>query len=111
MFVRKGNKTLFLFFQILRNELDEDSIFIMQKLKTTINDLLTHFLKNIYRLKSNAEIKEQFNQRINGYILEDEWKFIVKQIYDEQDSEYLDNKITDLVRKKNLQAKTIEASK
>ena len=80
--------------------MDEDSIFIMQKLKTTINDLLMHCLKNVFRMKSNSEIKEQYNQRINGYIFEEEWKFIIKQIYDEQDNEYLENKITEIIKKK-----------
>lgn len=80
----------------------------MQKLKTTINDLLMHCLKNVFRMKSNNEIKEQFNQRINGFILEEEWKFIIKQIYDEQDNEYLENKITDLIKKRINNQKAIE---
>lgn len=92
----------------MRNELDEDSIFIMSKLKTTINDLLHHCLKNIYRMKSSAEIKDQLNQRLNGFILEDEWKFIIKQIYDEQDFEYLENKITDIIKKKINTNKSLE---
>lgn len=91
----------------MRNELDEDSIFIMQKLKTTIHDLLHHCLRNIYRMKSNNEVKEQLNQRVNGFILEDEWKFIIKQIYDEQDSEYLENKIIDIIKKKNKYTKKL----
>ncbi len=96
--------------QILRNELDEDSIFIMQKLKTTIQDLLQHCLKNVYRMKSNAEIKDQLNQRLNGFIFEEEWKFIVKHVYDEQDCEYLENKLTEIIRKKINANKTLEAA-
>jgi hypothetical protein len=80
----------------------------MLKLKTTINDLLMHCLKNVFRMKSNNEIKEQFNQRINGFIFEEEWKFIIKQIYDEQDNEYLENKITDLIKKRINNQKAIE---
>ncbi len=94
--------------QILRNELDEDSIFIMSKLKTTIHDLLLHCLKNIYRMKSNSEITQQLNQRLNGCILEDEWRFIIKQIYDEQDYENLEIKITDIIRKKINTNKNME---
>lgn len=80
----------------------------MQKLKTTINDLLMHCLKNVFRMKSNTEVKEQYNQRINGYIFEEEWKFIIKQIYDEQDNEYLENKITEIIKKKLSSAKNME---
>ena len=80
----------------------------MQKLKTTINDLLMHCLKNVFRMKSSNEIKEQYNQRLNGFIFEEEWKFIIKQIYDEQDNEYLENKITEIIRKKINNAKNIE---
>lgn len=82
----------------------------MQKLKTTIQDLLHHCLKSVYRMKSNSEIKEQLNQRLNGFIFEEEWKFIIKQIYDEQDSEYLENKITDIIRKKINANKSLEAA-
>jgi hypothetical protein len=80
----------------------------MQKLKTTINDLLMHCMKNVFRMKSNNEIKEQYNQRINGYIFEEEWKFIIKQIYDEQDNEYLENKITEIIKKKLINSKNLE---
>ena len=80
----------------------------MQKLKTTINDLLMHCLKNVFRMKSNNEIKEQYNQRINGYILEEEWKFIIKQIYDEQDNEYLENKLIEIIKKKLTNSKNLD---
>jgi len=82
----------------------------MQKLKTTIHDLLHHCLRNIYRMKSNAEVKDQLNQRVNGFILEDEWKFIIKQIYDEQDSEYLENKIIEIIKKKISSHKSLEVA-
>jgi len=62
----------------------------------------------MYRMKSNSEIKDQLNQRLNGFIFEDEWKFIIKQIYDEQDSEYLENKLTDVIRKKINSSKNME---
>jgi len=67
-----------------------------------------HCMKNVFRMKSNNEIKEQYNQRINGYIFEEEWKFIIKQIYDEQDNEYLENKITEIIKKKLINSKNLE---
>jgi len=59
-------------------------------------------------MKSSSEIKEYLNQRLNGNILEDEWKFIIKHIYDEQDYEYLENKISDVIRKKINNSKNME---
>ena len=59
-------------------------------------------------MKSSNEIKEQYNQRINGYILEEEWKFIIKQIYDEQDNEYLENKLIEIIKKKLTNSKNLE---
>jgi len=59
-------------------------------------------------MKSNNEIKEQYNQRINGFIFEEEWKFIIKQIYDEQDNEYLENKLTDIIKKRINNARNLE---
>ena len=67
-----------------------------------------HCLKNVFRMKSNNEIKEQYNQRINGFIFEEEWKFIIKQIYDEQDNEYLENKLTDIIKKRINNARNLE---
>jgi len=71
------------------------------KLKQTLNDLLMHFLKNKYKMKSNSEIKEIFNEKVNGILYEDEWRKMINEIYDNEDVVNLENKINDYIRKKS----------
>ncbi len=71
------------------------------KLKQTLNDLLMHFLKSKYKLKSSNELKEIFNEKINGILYEDEWRKMINEIYDNEDVLNLENKINEFLRKKN----------
>ena len=89
-----------LFGKILRNELEEDSRIVLQRVKTTITDLLTYFLKSKFPLKSSAEIKEVVAQKSQGFLLEDEWKGIVYYVYQKDDAANLENRILDFIRKK-----------
>jgi hypothetical protein len=89
-----------LFGKILRNELEEDARLVLARLKTTISDLLSYFLKSKMPLKSNSEIKELLNQKTNGMLLEDEWKGIVYYVYEKDDASNLENRIVDFIRKK-----------
>lgn len=91
-----------LFGKILRNELEEDSRLVLQRLKTTISDLLSYFLKSKMPLKSNGEIKEILAQKTSGVLLEDEWKGIVYYVYEKDDATNLENRIIDYIRKKGL---------
>ena len=92
-----------LFGKILRNELEEDSRFIFQKLKTTIYDLLTYFLKAKNPLKANVEIKEILNSKINGNISQEEWTQVIEYVYEADDAKNLKNKILEQInfRKEN----------
>jgi hypothetical protein len=89
-----------LFGKILRNELEEDSRLVLQRLKTTISDLLSYFLKSKKPLKSNGEIKEILNQKINGILIEDEWQGIVYYVYEKDDASNLEKRIVEFIRKK-----------
>ena len=71
------------------------------KLKQTLNDLLMHFLKNKYKMKSSVELKEIFNEKINGILYEDEWRKMINEIYDNEDMLNLENKIYEFLRKKS----------
>lgn len=51
-------------------------------------------------MKSSSEIREIYNEKINGYLFEDEWKKMINEIYDNEDIVNLDNKINDFLRKK-----------
>ncbi len=88
-----------LFGKILRNELEEDSRIVLQRVKSTITDLLTYFLKSKFPLKSTAEIKDMVTQKSTGLLLEDEWKGIVYYVYQKDDAANLENRITDFIRK------------
>ena len=89
-----------LFGKILRNELEENSRFVLGKLKQSIIDILNFFFKNKFPLKPIEDINSMINQRINGFIFEEEWKKIISYLYEEPDAKILENKIYDLIKKK-----------
>ena len=89
-----------LFGKILRNELEEDSRLVLLRLKTTISDLLSYFLKSKSPLKPNAEIKDILAQKTNGYVNEDEWKGIIYYVYEKDDASNLESRILEYIRKK-----------
>ena len=89
-----------LFGKILRNELEENSRFVFGKLKQSVIDILNFFFKNKFPLKPIEDINTMVNQRINGFILEEEWKKIISYLYEEPDAKLLENKIYDLIKKK-----------
>ena len=61
-----------------------------------------HFLKNKYKMKSSAEIKDIFNEKLNGFLYEDEWRKMIVEIYDNEDIINLENKINEFIKKKTL---------
>ena len=89
-----------LFGKILRNELEENSRFVFGKLKQSIIDILNFFFKNKFPLKGIEDINFMVNQRINGFIFEEEWKKIISYLYEAPDAKLLENKIYDLIKKK-----------
>lgn len=88
-----------LFGKILRNELEEESRFVVTRMKTTISDLLTYFLKAKFPLKIGSEIKSMAEGRMIGILNEDEWKGIVYNVYEKEDADVLDEKIMEIIRK------------
>jgi hypothetical protein len=90
----------------LRNEVEEDARLVLQRLKTTISDLLTFFLKSKFPLKSAADVKEIHTQKINGQLMEDEWKAIIFYVYENEDAKTLEAKIIEFIRIKNQQSKS-----
>ena len=101
----KLNGEVYLFALILRNELDEESIEIMNKIKKTVNNILyliydydTNMVENV---KNNKE-----------FLRENEWKTISKCLYSDDDNlrEKFVNKIINYIDKlmkgQDLMAKT-----
>lgn len=92
----KLNSEVYLFCLILRNELDEDSIIILNKIKKTVNNILNiiydYDINTIKNIKNNKE-----------FIKENEWINISKCLYCDDDnlrtkfinkvSNYIDNLI------------------
>ena len=84
----KINAEVYLFALILRNELDEDSIEILNKIKKTVNSILNliydYEIKYIESIKQNKE-----------FLRENEWKTISKCLY--SDDEYLRKKFVNKI--------------
>ena len=86
----KLNGEVYLFALILRNELDEDSIEILNIIKKTVNNILNllydYEIKYIESIKQNKEFIKEF-----------EWKTISKCLY--SDDEFLRNKFVNKINK------------
>jgi hypothetical protein len=97
-----------LFGKILRNELEEDARIVIIKLKSTISDLLSYFLKAKNPLKSNGEIKEIALNKQNSYISQDEWKGIINYLYENEEVKQVELKILNFIKKKYYDVNKIE---
>jgi hypothetical protein len=59
-------------------------------------------------MKSNNDIKELYNQKLNGFLVEEEWKRMIMQIYENEDVVNIENKIMDLIKKKGPTINTLK---
>ena len=88
----KLNGEVYLFASILRNELDEDSIEILYKIKKTVNNILyliyDYDINMIEKIKNNKE-----------FIRENEWKTISKCLYSDDEilRELFINKVSNFI--------------
>ena len=94
-----------LFGKILRNEQEENSRLILNKLQDDISDLLEYYLQSKNPLKSKKEIKKLLLQKKNGILTEEEWKGIIFYFYSEEDAKNLENKITHYIQKQREKEK------
>ena len=93
---------VYLFGKILRNELDEESRFILIKLQENISQLLEFYLKSKNPLKSQMEIQKSLNEKKNGILTEEEWKGIIFYLYNEEEGDILEKKIISYIQKNKL---------
>ena len=106
-----------LFSKILKNKIEEGQKLVVLKLKSTIKELYDMYIKNKSRLNPNkgrnklneAEIENILNSFNENILLnEDEWKNIIRSIYNEEEYKilikYIINKISDKneIEKKKL---------
>ncbi len=90
-----------LFGKILRNEQEEDSRFILTKIRNTISELFEFYLKSKSPLKSQIDIKKMLENKKNGILNEEEWKGIIYYIYSEEDAKNLESKMLFFINKLN----------
>lgn len=74
---------------ILKNECDEEFRFVQLQVKKTASELLRINLRNKFPFKSAADIGEMVNERMAGFLTEDEWNEIVRFMYNENDAEFI----------------------
>lgn len=81
---------------ILKNECDEEFRFVQIQLKKTVTELLKVNLRTRFPLKSSGDIQEMVNEKMNGFLTEDEWVEIIKFMYNDLDSEVIIEDISQL---------------
>ena len=93
-----------LFGKILKNKIEEGQRLVILKLKSTIRELYDIYIKNKSRINKNQLIQRETDDFL---LNEDEWKNILKSIYNEDEyniiNKYILNKISDKneIQKKN----------
>ena len=106
----KKNSEVLLFAKILRNELEEQEILIISKLKETINDFLIYYYQNKYQYKSKDEVEILVQKCKTGILVEDQWKNIVGYLFSENEND-LTNLIQRIQKYIDKQNNTIESNK
>ena len=90
-----------LFGKILRNEIDENEILILNKLKNSINEYLKLCLINKYPFKSKKELNKLYLNKLENYLNEDEWKIILYSIYSKDEGEIIEKRILQIIKELN----------
>ena len=102
----KIDSTVLLFGKILKNEQEEDSRFIIQKLSKSIQDLLKFYLKRQNPLKSMKELNKIFELKKKSELFEEEWKGMIYSIYEKKEAEEIQAKIEIFINKENQKKKS-----
>ena len=100
----KKNSEVLLFGKILRNEIEEQEILIVAKLKETINEFLTFYYQNKFQYKSKNEIENLVKKCKIGLLNEEQWKNIVAFLFsdNENDMNNLMEKIQKYIERQNI---------
>ena len=106
----KKNSEVLLFGKILRNELEEQEILIISKLKETIHDFLIYYYQNKYQYKSKNEVDILVQKCKSGILVEDQWKNIVGYLFSENENDLV-NLIQRIQKYIDRQNNTIESNK
>ena len=77
----KENSEVCLFGKVLRNELEEEEILIISKLKNSISDFLYFFFQKKFPFKNKKDIDEMVNKIKSSSLNEELWMNIISFIY------------------------------
>ena len=106
----KKNSEVLLFAKILRNELEEQEILIISKLRETIHDFLIYYYQNKYQYKSKNEVDVLVQKCKSGILVEDQWKNIVGYLFSENENDLV-NLVQRIQKYIDRQNSTIESNK
>jgi hypothetical protein len=100
-----------LFGKILRNELEEEAVVIVQKLKSTIYELLNYYLQSKNPLKTQGDIEEIALTKQNGFLNEDEWRIIIQYLFANEEANAINNRIFDFIKRNYIDTKIDKSKK
>jgi Ca2+-binding EF-hand superfamily protein len=81
-----GDNDVAVFGKILRNEIDEEFRFVQQHVRETVKELLRLQIKTKRPLGGVAEMNRALQESMSGTVAEDEWKEVVKYMYNAADA-------------------------
>ena len=84
----KENSEVCLFGKVLRNELEEEEILIVSKLKNSISDFLYFFQKK-FPFKNKKDIDEMVNKIKSSSLNEELWMNIISFIYSSNENDLM----------------------
>ena len=85
----KENSEVCLFGKILRNELEEEEILIVSKLKSAINQFLNLYYQNKFPLKNKNDIEIMVNKIKLGNLNEELWSNIINYIFSSNENDLM----------------------
>lgn len=65
-------------------------------------------MKSKHPMKNNGDLKDLCKQRMDSFILEEEWKGIVYYVYEAEDAKFLESKILDFISKKYFDKRVVD---
>ena len=101
----KKDSFVLLFGKIMRNEQEEDSRFIIEKVAESIEELLLYYIKRQNPLKSVNEIKKIYEKKKKSELFEEEWKGIIYSIYEKGEADEIEKKLEIYINKENERKK------
>ena len=99
-----------LFAKILKNECDEEFRLIQQHVKDTLLQLVRVIYKDKYPLKSEADVQKYLDDTQNGKIEDWIWTKILDKMYEDQDSNHLQERIREVIENRVQQSQQAQGN-